>query len=1113
MKKSILLIVLILVLSGWFNTISFAATQQIKINCDVSESLTKELIISASSEFSINWGDGVTENLSAGTDIEKKHTYSGTSARQIIITGASIEGLKATYNEITSIDLSGISTLTNIDISGNKISSLSTLSSNTGLVELRCRNNYLTDVSVGSFRNLKILDCSNNTLTSFVVPSTIRELYVEGTGIDETFDASSYSLLEVLNCSRNDIESLKISQNTNLIELYCSENKISSLNLTSNSKLEKLNCSNNSISSLILNSNLKEAIVTSNSDLTTLSIGSLELLVVDNSVTLSGSASRTIKVNVTGNGSITANTEIIYLFPNLNCEVNSILLNGVEQTTINNSINIAGCTGMNVVNIAFTSQEELVLSETMNKPELLEGMIPVKHNGENWVITNKEDPEWYNYSKNNMRWANVMLRDGAKYLGYDGVTLVSITDSTELKDIIGREVTSTNTGSMYVWIPRFSYKIGESTIDIKYSSGLFDDTTDGYLVHPAFNYANYMGKTASDKNNYKNGITDSDKLEGLWIAKYPAKGTINSPKYYAGGTEITTETIGNAFLASKKNSPIDGNSHMMKNTEWGAISYFTTAIGSIGNNSTTGNIYGIYDMDSGAEYVSHYVELIGGISNYSVRKNGINLLPYSVVNLGYAENEVSNIKDIEILRITNPEDSSQNNYQDLSEFYGVGINEVNSAITGGILGEIPSGEKAFFLRGTDGIFSYDGTDGGASSDAGFRNVLLPTSYEKEDNLESFYVISKSEGNGKVSPLGKTTVIKGDSITFSIIPENGYEILDVKLDDVSVMGNVINYGTYSIYTISSINANHTLHVQFAKKISSYTVSVTKNISEAGTVIGAGTYNSRTTVTLTATANTGYIFANWEVIGGGVTLSNTSSATTTFVMPDNNVQIKANFNKITQVKLTVINAGTTTTEYKNVGDSIVINAATVTNHNFVGWTAEGINLSSEILANPRLQFTMPPNDVTVESNYHQGEYTISYNVNGGVGEIPSQTKKEYVNLILTDKKPTKALCEFLGWATTYDATEAEYQPLDTFTKDENTTLYAVWREKEVTLTIETNESIVYGDEFCGTYVLIRAKVVDGFIFNSWTSAGITVTDPNSVVEILEEDVTVKLNYSAQ
>ena len=62
-------------------------------------------------------------------------------------------------------------------------------------------------------------------------------------------------------------------------------------------------------------------------------------------------------------------------------------------------------------------------SSNVNAPELVQGMTPVKWNGSQWVETTTDDKEWYNYSKK--QWANVRLADG----------------------------------SMFVWIPRYAYKI------------------------------------------------------------------------------------------------------------------------------------------------------------------------------------------------------------------------------------------------------------------------------------------------------------------------------------------------------------------------------------------------------------------------------------------------------------------------------------------------------------------------------------------------------------------------------------------------------------------------------------------------------------------------------
>jgi hypothetical protein len=84
----------------------------------------------------------------------------------------------------------------------------------------------------------------------------------------------------------------------------------------------------------------------------------------------------------------------------------------------------------------------------------------------------------------------------------------------------------------------------------------------------------------------------------------------------------------------------------------------------------------------------------------------------------------------------------------------------------------------------------------------------------------------------------------------------------------------------------------------------TVYTVVNPEDGGSVTGAGKYREGSTVTLVATPLTGHRFTSWEVVSGGVTLSTTTNATTTFTMPANDVVVKANFERLTYT-LTVEN----------------------------------------------------------------------------------------------------------------------------------------------------------------------------------------------------------------
>ena len=277
--------------------------------------------------------------------------------------------------------------------------------------------------------------------------------------------------------------------------------------------------------------------------------------------------------------------------------------------------------------------------KAVNTPNLGEGMTPIKwdETKKDWVETYGSDPEWYNYgeTESTRKWANAKTSDG----------------------------------SMWVWIPRYAYSItsgyhksgadinstapeeGAGTIEVEFMKGISSESSTGRInfqnvsgegkwnIHPAFNY----GQTVS----------------GIWVAKFEASSKEGNSNSDSGDNVITKTlqvkpgvsswryiTIGNMYTVCKNyNSAL--NSHMMKNDEWGAVAYLSKSkygkeneevwinnsssyiTGSAGNSasasqdtgtttdytstqgvkaSTTGTVYGVYDMSGGTwEYVAGYV--------------------------------------------------------------------------------------------------------------------------------------------------------------------------------------------------------------------------------------------------------------------------------------------------------------------------------------------------------------------------------------------------------------------------------------------------------------------------------------------------------------------------
>jgi len=122
-----------------------------------------------------------------------------------------------------------------IDVSNKSITDLTGVQAFTVLTVLNCRTNQLNSLDVSNNINLDSLNLQSNQISS----------------LDVSFNLN----LTYLNCNYNQITSLDLSQNSSLIHLECFYNQISSLNLTNNTALTYLNCRSNGLPSLNLTNN------------------------------------------------------------------------------------------------------------------------------------------------------------------------------------------------------------------------------------------------------------------------------------------------------------------------------------------------------------------------------------------------------------------------------------------------------------------------------------------------------------------------------------------------------------------------------------------------------------------------------------------------------------------------------------------------------------------------------------------------------------------------------------------------------------------------------------------------------------------------------------------
>jgi outer membrane lipoprotein-sorting protein len=100
----------------------------------------------------------------------------------------------------------------------------------------------------------------------------------------------------------------------------------------------------------------------------------------------------------------------------------------------------------------------------------------------------------------------------------------------------------------------------------------------------------------------------------------------------------------------------------------------------------------------------------------------------------------------------------------------------------------------------------DGASVGALTSYTFSNVQGNHTISASFTLNVFSVTSAAGVNGNISPGGTLTLNKGASQTYTITPNQGYQVRSVIVDGA-------NRGAITSFTFTNITANHTINAYF------------------------------------------------------------------------------------------------------------------------------------------------------------------------------------------------------------------------------------------------------------------------------------------------------------
>lgn len=281
--------------------------------------------------------------------------------------------------------------------------------------------------------------------------------------------------------------------------------------------------------------------------------------------------------------------------------------NSIEYKYIDGNLTIQNASGN--IHVKALEYKEAILNgsvpiySTMN-------LTPVYYDGSNWRVYSKYQ-KWYSYAE--LKWANaVMLKSGVTKSVGDIVNVDGFSSNSEVY-------------GMYVWIPRYEYKIdgkyglgGTSAdlpgeIEVNFISKSTLTASSGYRVHPGFEFGTshlsgiWIGKfetshetlsSSTSSNNTGCSDTNCANADGLRVVPNVQSLRYNKVQYFFNAARSMTRS-GNVFGLSSNNV----DTHMTDNTEWAAMAYLSQSkYGKYANSSYSASNKEIYMNNSSSFY-------------------------------------------------------------------------------------------------------------------------------------------------------------------------------------------------------------------------------------------------------------------------------------------------------------------------------------------------------------------------------------------------------------------------------------------------------------------------------------------------------------------------------
>ena len=411
--------------------------------------------------------------------------------------------------------------------------------------------------------------------------------------------------------------------------------------------------------------------------------------------------------------------------------------------------------------------------------------------------------------------------------------------------------------------------------------------------------------------------------------------------------------------------------------------------------------------------------------------------------------------------------------------------------------------SATINNGTANItFTAPGTTGTATLTVfGYNKITYIATIQITGGGTQQYTINVSANptiGGSVT--GGGTYNQGQSCTVTATPNAGYSFTNWTEN-----GNVVSTNRNYTFTVTG---NRTLVANFQAQPQNYNITVSANPSNGGSVAGGGTYQQGQSCTVTATANTGYAFANWTENGNVVS----SQANYTFTVNGNRTLV-ANFT-LQQYTITALvdpsqwAGGVEGGGVYTYGQSCTLTATPTVPYIFVNWTKNGIQVST----NATYTFTVTES-ATYVAHFVVESFTITTLANPTEGGVVTGSGTYETLDECTVTATANEGYDFVNWTENGNevSTDASY----TFTVTGDRTLTANFELKTFEITASADPVEAASISGIGTYnygdeVTLAFNRNEDWAFQNWTENGEVVSEEMTYTFIATENRNLVANF---